>query len=265
MTESFPLQPSPGAVLTGQAAAQQLTAMGLDADLLAESCHEGLQAAINQHTPFDPVIAFGFEHWAKTVSAVRKYLDICGWQAHDRANAPRSVSPEGLVAIAAMGGNANTGNPDKRPANARSRGPVFRNEVDDNAALSHIQLVHQLVLDLSEGVTTAAAAAARGISRRTWILLYYWDRSENVLRCELSLPVACDDGVITQWHTRIILPEAPLEPAGLEASHSEGPPTTSTLTWWRYNAHPSAIDSITICPSTPHVSRSPANAADCPG
>lgn len=224
MTESFPLQPSPGAVLTGQAAAQQLTAMGLDADLLTEACHEGLQAAINQHTPFDPVIAFGFEHWAKTVSAVRKYLDSLGWRAHDRANAPRSVSPnEDLTAIAAMGGNANTGNPDKRPANARSKGPTFRNEVDDNAALSHIPLVHQLILDLSEGTTTADAAAARGISRRTWILLYFWDRVENVVRCELSLPVACDDGIITQWHTRIILPEAPLETAGLEAIPQRGP------------------------------------------
>lgn len=191
--------------------------MGLDADLLTEACHEGLQAAINQHTPFDPVIAFGFEHWEKTVSAVRKYLDIRGWQAHDRANAPRSVSPEGLAAIAVMGGNASTGNPDQRPTNARSKGPTLRGEVDDNAVLSHIQLVHQLALDLSEGATTVDTAVARGASLRTWILLYFWDRSENTLRCELSLPTACDDGVITQWHTRIILPEVPLEPVGLEA------------------------------------------------
>ncbi|MDO4899561.1 hypothetical protein [Actinomyces sp.] len=192
--------------------------MGLDADLLAGACHDGLQAAINQHTAFDPVIAFGFEHWAKTVSAVRKYLGGLGWQAHDRGNAPRSVSPDGhLTAIAAMGGNASTGNPGERPANARSKGPTFRNEVDDNAALSHIRLAHQLVLDLSEGATTADTAVARGTSLHTWILLYFWDRSEHVLRCELSLPVACDDGIITHWHTRIILPEVPLEPVGLEA------------------------------------------------
>ena len=51
------------------------------------------------------------------------------------------------------------------------------------------------------------------------MLLYHWDAARACVRLELSLPVAVDDGVVTVWETRILLPPVRLtapELSGLE-------------------------------------------------
>ncbi len=232
--EPAPTQPQSFSVaglqgeVTGAEARQALARMGLTPQLLTGACAAGLQAAVNQYSSYEPSTAFGYQHWAKTVGALREALAEQGWDSRDILNAPRSVSGDGQFSIAAIRGTAATGQVGARPTNARARGRVFVDGVAVNAQLlagseagggsavdvygQHYQPVlgTMLALDVS-------ARSAGDLARlpQTWLLLYFWDRSDNVVRSELSLPVDCEDGVVTRWRTRIILPPEELVGPGL--------------------------------------------------
>lgn len=188
-------------VVTGTAAEQELRTMGLTPSRLTRPCIEGLQSAVAGYSHFEPAIAFGISIWSKIVGALRKQLDNEGWRHHDIANAPRSVSPDGTTAIAAVGGDPQTANTDSDPRNARTKGPRFANEIENNAATSSAPRYTQCQLDLGPGDKDTVFA-----DLQTWVLLYFWDRASNELRLELSLPIDCSKGFVTQWETRIILP-----------------------------------------------------------
>lgn len=175
--------------------------MGLTPSKLTQPCVEGLQSAVVGYSHFEPAIAFGISIWSKIVGALRKQLNDENWKHHDIANAPRSVSPDGTMAIAAVGGDPQTTNTDSNPRNARTKGPKFTNEVENNAATSSAPRYTQCRLDLRPGDGDTVFA-----DLQTWILLYFWDRTSNELRLELSLPIDCNKGFVTQWETRIILP-----------------------------------------------------------
>ena len=188
-------------VITGTAAEQELRTMGLTPSKLTQPCVEGLQSAVAGYSHFEPAIAFGISIWSKIVGALRKQLNDENWKHHDIANAPRSVSPDGTMAIAAVGGDPQTANTDSNPRNARTKGPKFTNEVENNAATSSAPRYTKCRLDLGPGDGDTVFA-----DLQTWILLYFWDRTSNELRLELSLPIDCNKGFVTQWETRIILP-----------------------------------------------------------
>ena len=188
-------------VITGAAAEQELHAMSLIPSNLTRSCVEGLQSAVISHSSFEPVIAFGISIWSKIVGALRKQLNEEDWKHHDIANAPRSVSPDGSMAIAAVGGDSQTAHANGNPRNARLKGPRFANEIESNAAKSSAPRYTQCRLNLGPGDEDTVFA-----NLQTWVLLYFWDRASNELRLELSLPIECDKGFVTQWETRIILP-----------------------------------------------------------
>jgi len=175
--------------------------MGLTPSRLTRPCIEGLQSAVAGYSHFEPAIAFGISIWSKIVGALRKQLDNEGWRHHDIANAPRSVSPDGTTAIAAVGGDPQTANTDSDPRNARTKGPRFANEIENNAATSSAPRYTQCQLNLGPGDEDTVFA-----DLQTWVLLYFWDRASNELRLELSLPIDCSKGFVTQWETRIILP-----------------------------------------------------------
>ena len=188
-------------VIAGTAAEQELRTMGLTPSRLTRPCIEGLQSAVAGYSHFEPAIAFGISVWSKIVGALRKQLNDADWTHHDIANAPRSVSPDGTMAIAAVGGDPQTANTDSNPCNARTKGPRFTNEVENNAATSSAPRYTQCQLDLGPGDGDTVFA-----DLQTWVLLYFWDRAGNELHLELSLPIDCDKGFVTQWETRIILP-----------------------------------------------------------
>ena len=200
MTQSITQLPR-ARVITGTAAEQELRAMGLSPSNLTRPCVEGLQSAVTSYSPFEPAIAFGISIWSKIVGALRYQLNKEGWKQHDIANAPRSVSPDGGTAIAAIGGDPQTAHADGNPRNARTKGPRFANEIENNAANSSAPRYTQCRLDLGPGDEETIFA-----DLQTWVLLYFWDQASNELRLELSQPIDCDKGFVTQWETRIILP-----------------------------------------------------------
>ncbi|MDO5063940.1 MAG: hypothetical protein Q4E00_02955 [Actinomyces bowdenii] len=201
-------------------AAQELRRMGLTAELLTTACVEGLCAADSQHGPYEPAISLGFQRWSKIVGALRAALEAEGWGKHDRFNAPRSVSPDKTVTIAAIGGDAWTGRPEGKPANARARGRVLRGEVEANARCSPVSGI-QTVLDL-QGVPEADGGV-ESVGTQTWILLYFWDGGARVLRSELSLPSSCSNGIIDLWERRILLPEVPIDETVVVLRSDVGP------------------------------------------
>ena len=195
-------------VLVGTGATQALTSMGLTAELLTTACVEGLRAADSQHGPNEPAISLGFQRWSKIVGALREALKAKGWGKHDSFNAPRSVSPDKTVAIAAIGGDAWTGRPEGEPANARARGRVLQDEVAANAGYSPASGI-QTALNL-QGVPEADGGV-ESVGTQTWILLYFWDGDARVLRSELSLPSSCNEGIVDFWEPRILLPEVSID------------------------------------------------------
>lgn len=188
-------------VITGTAAEQELRTMGLTPSKLTQPCVEGLQSAVAGYSHFEPAIAFGISIWSKIVGALRKQLNDENWKHHDIANAPRSVSPDGTMAIAAVGGDSQTAHANGNPRNVHLKGPKFANEIENNAAKSSAPRYTQRRLNLGPGDEDTVFA-----NLQTWVLLYFWDRASNELRLELSLPIECDKGFVTQWETRIILP-----------------------------------------------------------
>lgn len=210
-------------VITGTAAEQELRAMGLSPSNLTRPCVEGLQNAVAGYSPFEPAISFGFSIWSKIVGALRKQLNGEDWKHHDIANAPRSVSPDGTTAIAAVGGDSQTAHADGNPRNARTKGPRFANEIENNAANSSAPRYTQCRLDLGPGDEETIFA-----DLQTWVLLYFWDRASNELRLELSQPIDCDKGFVTQWKTRIILPAQDLSGYIDLSSGEDTPPYAAT-------------------------------------
>lgn len=99
---------------------------------LSAICVEGFQAALAQYSPFEPVTALGFQRWAKAVGSLREKLDQRQWRAFDDRNAPRSLSPDEQVVIAAVGGGEATGT-GRRPSNAQVKGRVLERETLGNA------------------------------------------------------------------------------------------------------------------------------------
>lgn len=185
----------------------RLAALGLAGMDLSAVCAEGFQAALAQHSPFEPITAFGFQRWAKTVGALRTALDERDWRAFDAMSAPRSLSPDGTIVIVAVGGDEATGT-ERDPSNAQAKGRVLERETRDNAEALGLPPTQPVLFDrrfLGED------AALQG--HQTWILLHFWDRATNSIRCELSLPVELEDGKVTRWAERILLPPAPLADA----------------------------------------------------
>lgn len=182
----------------------RLAQLGLDGVDLPRACVEGLQTALAQHSPFEPAIAFGIQRWAKTVDAMRKLLDEHGWRMSEDRNAPRSHSPHGQIVVAAVGGDEATGT-DREPSNARVKGAVLAREARANAEVLGLPTTQPVLFEAS-----FVGEGALALGRQTWVLLYYWDRVANEIRCELSLPVEFEDGMVTRWAERIIFPPVSL-------------------------------------------------------
>lgn len=199
-------RPSPARVHVGERARARLADLDLDDVDLLEVCREGFRSAADQFSPFEPVTAFGFQRWAKTVGRLRDVLDGAGWSRLDINNAPRSLSPDGTGLIAAIADDERTADPDAMPSNARARGITFTREVTENASSATTAPARvPLLFDQTTFATVPGLAP-----RTTRVLLYFWDRAADEIRAEDSLPEAIRDGRVTSWRERILLGSAPL-------------------------------------------------------
>ena len=180
-------------VLVDEVAVDRLADLGLNADLIERVVRQA-DAEVSMCTELDPPILAGLTRWAKTSRFLREELIPLGWTYDNPRNLARTIHPSGEFAIVAATGDELTGLADVLPGTRYRKG---------DATIAAVQANEQLAFDFGDFVAGTADPGAI----RTWVLLFHADEDE--FRVELSLPDRIEDGRITRWAERIILPPFP--------------------------------------------------------
>jgi len=198
-------------ILVAAEAVGRLAELGLTVDLIERVVRRADAEAIFC-TPFDPPIMEGLTRWARTNRFLREELIPLGWGFDTPRNLPRTIHPSGQFAIVATTGDDVTGLAGLLPAPKYAKG---------YATVRAVGVNEQLALDFGD-------FDPGGLPPRdhllTWLLLFH--TADDGFHVELSLPDRIDDGRITRWAERIILPVFPRAEIrlaeGLASSDSAG-------------------------------------------
>jgi hypothetical protein len=186
-------------VLAKRKAVNRLAELGLDVGLI-ERVVRRADADVSTFTQFDPPIMLGLTRWGRISRYLREELVPRGWTYDNPRNLARTIHPSGEFAIVAATGDELTGLVGLLPTTRYRKG---------DATVQAVAVNEQLTFDFGDGFTTGLTGDAGGLL--TWILLFFEDEAE--FRAELSLPDGIEDGRITSWAERIILPPFPRDQA----------------------------------------------------
>jgi hypothetical protein len=181
-------------VLMADEAVDRLAELGLSIGLVERVVRQA-DAEASFCTPLDPPIMEGLTRWARTNRFLREELIPLGWRFDNPRNLPRTIHPGGRFAIVATTGDDITGLADLLPAPKYAKGYATTRAVEVN---------EQLTLDF--GDFDLAGLPSRD-HLLTWLLLFH--TADDGFHVELSLPDRIEDGRITSWAERIILPVFP--------------------------------------------------------
>ncbi|SKD81873.1 hypothetical protein [Mycobacteroides abscessus] len=191
-------------------APEYLAKLGITAAHLETALDSGEVAAGNIDE-FHPPTAAGTVRWHETVGQLRRGLtEHARWQARNLKNSPRTVRPDNIISIMAIGGTVDTGIEAGHPLAARKKGAATRESI----------AAGQTTIDIALG--TSADPETIGTKTGTWVLLYYRDRDPNQLRCELSLPAGIHEGQFTGWYFRILLDAKDYDPRATHMPNDAG-------------------------------------------
>jgi len=182
-------------VLVGDVAVDRLADLGLSVDLVERVVRQA-DAEVSMCTELGPPILAGLTRWAKTSRFLREELIPDGWTYDNPRNLARTIHPSGEFAIVAATGDELTGLADVLPGTRYRKG---------DATIAAVEANEQLAFDFPDLDVTDSVAGTPAIL--TWVLLFHADEDE--FRVELSLPDRIEDGRITRWAERIILPPFP--------------------------------------------------------
>lgn len=189
-------------------AVSRLGELGLDVSTI-ERVVRRADAEAGTCTALDPPIMEGLIRWGKTSRFLREELAAAGWTFDNPRNLARTIHPSGEFAVVAATGDEMTGRPDMLPATRYRKG---------DATVQAVTANEQLAFDFGESWNSLPLGADEG-ALLTWFLLFYAD--EHEFRAEVSLPNHIDDGVITGWAERIILPPFPRAAQAMLAGAAE--------------------------------------------
>ena len=177
---------------------ERLSRLGVSIEAITRALRRA-DAAGEDWSPLDPPILHGLLRWARTTRYLREELVPAGWSFDNPRNLARTINPSGEFAIVVATGDDRTGRPDAVAAPRHPRGYATALAVNAN---------NQLTFDFGLLLQSAPADAGSPIDGiRTWLLLFTTD--EDSFHVELSLPETYDDGRITSWTERILLPPIP--------------------------------------------------------
>jgi len=187
-------------VYEGEDAVRRLRELGLRVEQLIAAETRGHEQRV-RCLPVHPKTYPGQVMWAETTAELRTQalaLDA-GWILGSTRNYETVFHPEKRVAIAVLGGDANTGiRGSALPKAARGRGPVTSKRILKN-------LTGQFSLPL-EGVPDVMPTDE---DCRTWFFLI--NARMDVLYSELSFALTMgEDSRIGLWSERILLPPVPM-------------------------------------------------------
>ncbi len=193
-------------VYDGAEASQRLRDLGFTKpELFREGMEVGLTARFSR-SKFAPRTAGGYDQWATAVENIRDQLSKDGWVIADASNFPRSIHPSGTMAIGLLQGDAATGVRNATPKTARKKGPATWRVVDKNRQLD------LFAKQIPIAVLPKVAKKSGANEPLTYFVLWYLDRKLREVRLEMSCPHMLEDGKITGWIERIILPPISLDP-----------------------------------------------------
>jgi hypothetical protein len=190
--------------------AERLEYLGVIEEALREAIY---QAHLHRMrlTPNHPRIFAGLEMWGWGVAALREQLRPLGWFRADVGNFPLTVNETLGLAIAIASGDEGTGNPHAEASNRSKKGPNTVDAVETNQQF-----------DLFAESLPQTKEDAEG--NDTWVLLHFTDPVKQEIRIELSRPSEIgDDGKISAWSERIILPSIPFDGDPVEIVAPSGP------------------------------------------
>jgi hypothetical protein len=179
-------------VLARRKAVDRLAQLGLSVDLI-ERVVRRADADVSTFTEFDPPIMLGLTRWGRVSRYLREELVPRGWSYDNPRNLARTIHPGGEFAIVAATGDELTGVTGLLPTTKYRKG---------DATAQAVAVNEQLTFDFGDGFSEDVTGEAGGLL--TWFLLFFEDETE--FRVELSLPDGIEDGRITSWAERIILP-----------------------------------------------------------
>ena len=180
-------------------AVDRLAELGLSAGLI-ERVVRRADADVSTFTELDPPIMVGLTRWGRISRYLREELVPDGWTYDNPRNLARTIHPSGEFAIVAATGDELTGVAGLLPTTRYRKG---------DATVQAVGINEQLTFDFGDGFSTDMTADAGALL--TWILLFFEDEAE--FRVELSLPDGIEDGRITSWAERIVLPPFPRDQA----------------------------------------------------
>jgi hypothetical protein len=181
-------------VLVADEAIDRLAELGLSLGLIERVVRQA-DAEAAFCTPFDPPIMEGLTRWARANRFLREELVPLGWGFGNPRNLPRTIYPSGQFAIVATTGDDVTGLAGLLPAPKYAKG---------YATVRAVGVNEQLALDFADFDPDDLPPCDHLL---TWLLLFH--TADDGFHVELSLPDRMDDGRITRWAERIILPVFP--------------------------------------------------------
>ena len=184
--------------ITFERGTQRLAELGLSVAIIANALRRAdVDGAAC--SPLDPPILEGLLRWGRTTKYLREGLLPLGWTFDNPRNLARTISPHGEFAIVVATGNDRTGLAEYEAGALHHKGYATERAITANG---------QLTLDLGELVPLTRSGRVAGADPPVlWLLLFRADG--DVFRAELSLPAAIDNGRITEWSERILLPVIP--------------------------------------------------------
>lgn len=177
-----------------------------DSKVLLEVIEDGFTAR-NETTSNHPKIYGGYRHFAEGTAFLRERLLTKGYSKYTQGNSEWVRNEKRGILISFMAGNTCVGLKGQTPSNteslkiekvARNRNPkgsMFAKIA--NAQLHGDMLTEQAVVDTW-----------------CWVLMYYIDYKNKIIRSELSCPSKLTDNgkFFAEYHERIILKEISFDP-----------------------------------------------------
>lgn len=181
-------------------------AFNFDSKVLLGVIEDGF-AARNETTNNHPKIYGGYRHFAEGTAFLRERLLTKGYSKYTQGNSEWVRNEKLGILISFMAGNACVGLKGQVPSNTESlkTEKVARNRNPKGNMFSRIAnaQLHGDMLTVHSAIDTWC-----------WVLMYYIDYKNKIIRSELSCPSKLTDNgkFFAEYHERIILKEISFDP-----------------------------------------------------
>lgn len=165
---------------------------------------QGIQVALREGarylaslTPHDTVVIRGMGVYNAINRALADIYCTQGWRVSDYNGFRRLVHPEGELSVVVHGGDWRTGISTEQPSNGYPYKDGARKGIRDAVKRNKWLVLQSHFQDADEDF------GGRGW---TYLLLHHIDCPSSI-QAELILPTRIDNGFITEYHERIIIPD----------------------------------------------------------